>query len=234
MKKLLLALAIVVCAVQAQAKVSSTITLTSAYLWRGLSFSSTETGAATTSTATSSGAIQGSIDYTDDSGLMGGIWASNIAGAAHEFDQYIGYGTTINDINLSVMAFRFGYMLYPPANSMEYSLNASWKGLKFMFGYMPKWFQVDSTSMYLSLGYTVAIDTNLGAVLTVGNTTFGNEGNVGYANYADWKAALQYTNEGWTTEIGLTDTNMQSVDGTGTKTAMDYTEKSYVSISKTF
>lgn len=89
MKKTILtcATAGILMATPVMAEVTAGAALTSNYIWRG--FSQTQDDAA----------LSGSVDYSDESGLYAGIWASKVdfADADVEVDVYVGMSGDIND-----------------------------------------------------------------------------------------------------------------------------------------
>ena len=105
----------------ALAEVTGNIGATSNYLWRGTTQTSGEV------------AVQGGLDYADDSGFYVGTWASNVDfgdGTSYEIDFFGGYAGEINkDISYDVSYF---YYAYPDAasdiNFGEVTLSLAWNG----------------------------------------------------------------------------------------------------------
>lgn len=95
----------------AQAEVSANIGVTSNYVWRGW----TQTG--------DEAAVQGGIDYANDSGFYLGTWASNVdfgnlvddAGA--EVDFYGGFGGEVGEVGYDV---GYIYYAYPQHNDSDF------------------------------------------------------------------------------------------------------------------
>ncbi len=61
---------------------------------------------------TNSAAGNGGIDWSDDSGIYAGVWATNIEGGTAsglEIDLYVGYGGEIDDFGYSVGYTHYGY-----------------------------------------------------------------------------------------------------------------------------
>lgn len=237
MKKLVL-MSMVVLSTSAFAKVSSTVGVTSDFIWRGLSLSGGTVA-------------QGSMTYSHDSGLSVGLFASEqntfsaaaagadgIAGNGNYLTvPYLVYGTAFGEYNVTVAAQYFNFGDNGKGHSvMNYALSVARGGLKLGAEYMPDYFGKESTDMYLSLGYTHALDQGLNAVVAVGQTTFGDEKKTEMSNYMDMKAALQRTSaDGIMVEIGVTNSNQQAVDSTsGDKTDVANTTKTYVSLNKAF
>lgn len=107
MNKLAITLALLGTVSVAQAEVTANLGATSNYVWRGV-----------TQTADAA-AIQGGIDYADDSGFYLGTWASNINGG-EEVDLYGGYAGEINDFGYDLGAILYAYpSADPDANFTE-------------------------------------------------------------------------------------------------------------------
>ena len=81
----------------AQAEVSYNAAVSNMYLWRGQDISDGQ------------GVVSGGIDYSHDSGLYAGVWASSEA-AGTETDLYAGYGLTSGDFGLNLAYWAY---LYP-------------------------------------------------------------------------------------------------------------------------
>ena len=107
----------------AQAEVSYNAAVSNFYLWRGQDISNGQA------------AVSGGADYSHDSGVYAGVWASS-EDAGSEFDLYAGYGFSNGDfgINLAYWAY-----LYPSDGTestfsyddgsflSEYEITASYK-----------------------------------------------------------------------------------------------------------
>lgn len=103
-QKTLLAVAVssacLLTALPTYAEVTANAGVTSNYIWRGL----TQT--------TNEAAVQGGIDYADESGFYAGTWASNVNYGAgdiysYEHDVYFGYSGESGDFSYDV-----GYLYY--------------------------------------------------------------------------------------------------------------------------
>lgn len=80
----------------AQAEVSYNAAVSNMYLWRGQDISDGQ------------GVVSGGIDYSHDSGLYAGVWASSEA-AGTETDLYAGYGLTSGDFGLNLAYWAYFY-----------------------------------------------------------------------------------------------------------------------------
>jgi len=75
------------------------VSATSTYLWRGVAQS---IGAA----------VQGGVNYTDQSGIHGGLWTSNVA-FGNELDIILGYGGKAGSLSYDVGAIFYQYTTFP-------------------------------------------------------------------------------------------------------------------------
>lgn len=228
MKRLALLLAL--SPVTAFADASSTITLTNNYIWRGRTFTNNLP------------AIQGSVDYAHESGLSAGVWMSNTevvdgAGATltdMETDLYGSYSYDLGDLSLSATFYWYTYIQEPLNNAVEYQLAAAYGPAKLEFGYMPEYFEIDTSSTYVKLGVKQPFTDTLSVVAHVGYSVFGDQDKAGIKNYIDYKGGISYTKEGFTTEVAYINTNRKDID-TATSTEVDTKDRAMIlTISKTF
>lgn len=113
-------------ATPAQAGASADITVSNMYLWRGQSVSSP--GAA----------VSGSLSYSADNGVYGGLWTSSEGAAgSHETDLFIGYSTSLGDVGVDVSFWEY---MYPEAgtdadisdtDASDFVLGLSYEGFGF-------------------------------------------------------------------------------------------------------
>lgn len=102
LKSLLLSMAVAgaatmsVAPATAQAEVSYNAAVSNMYLWRGQDISDGQ------------GVVSGGIDYSHDSGLYAGVWASSEA-AGTETDLYAGYGFSSGDFGLNLAYWAYFY-----------------------------------------------------------------------------------------------------------------------------
>ena len=125
MKKTLISMACAaaMAAPAAQAELSANIGATSNYVWRGV-------------TQTSDGAaISGGIDYSHQSGLYVGTWASNIdwgvGTSGYEWDVYGGFAGEFGDFgyDVGVIAYIYPTEAYDDSNFTELYASGSYKFL---------------------------------------------------------------------------------------------------------
>jgi len=76
------------------------VSATSTYLWRGVA-------------QTSGAAIQGGVNYTDQTGIHGGLWTSNVDAlsvmSGNELDVILGYGGKAGSLSFDVGAIFYQY-----------------------------------------------------------------------------------------------------------------------------
>lgn len=170
----------------ASAETTANVSVVSNYIFRGV----TQTDGAA--------AVQGGIDYADDSGLYVGSWASTIDfgdAASYELDLYAGFSGELADFGYDV---GYIYYAYPDSQSsidfgevygeLSYSMFAA--GLAYTVHSENKddLFDAGDLYYYISAGVPLANDFSLG--LTAGYYDFDNEGKFGvaddvsYAHYA--------------------------------------------------
>jgi uncharacterized protein (TIGR02001 family) len=188
-------------------------------------------------------AIQGSIDWSHNSGLYAGVWGSSIDfndgnQAEVETDVYGGYKFAFSGLNFDVGVI--GY-LYPGANS---SLNYDyWEGkvaASYDFGmaavnaglnYSPDYFGGSGDALFSSVGLTVPImKTGVSFVGTYGYQAIDNNARfAGIPDYGTWTAGLTYSWNNFTFAASYLDTSIgrshcaDGCDATG-----------IVSVSRTF
>jgi uncharacterized protein (TIGR02001 family) len=93
---------------QSHAELSANIGVTNNYLWRGLTQSTNEP------------AVQGGIDYSHESGLYIGTWASNVQYESddvysYEHDMYIGFSGEAGELSYDI-----GYLYYNYDSDAEF------------------------------------------------------------------------------------------------------------------
>ncbi len=82
----------------ASAGVSSTIAASNMYLWRGQNLSN------------SNPQVSGSLDYSHDMGLYGGIWASSEGASGNqEYDLYVGFSGEVEGFGYDIQLIDYNY-----------------------------------------------------------------------------------------------------------------------------
>lgn len=207
--RILAALGLLVAAAAANAEVSSTWTLTSDYDFRGASQSATDP------------AIQGSIDYSQESGWYIGAWASNIdfgddAGVDYEVDLYTGFsGGDEQGLGWDVGLV---YYAYPQESDFDYpeiygKLNYNvFSGALF---YSNDYVNSGDSAMYISGDVNVPMPSNL-SLLAHAGYSFGDfwDGADGESSsdYIDWSVGVGYTAGHFDLALKWVDTTLDEGD----------------------
>ncbi len=127
-------------------------------------------------------AIQGGIDWYNQSGLFASIWASNVDffptghpvddGATVELDLLAGYAGAIND-DISYDAILFYYQ-YPNDNIdqdfAELKLGLNYNGFRLGYEHAPDYINSGKAYQYLYLNYQTEIVESVGLELHVGSS----------------------------------------------------------------
>ncbi len=147
------------------------------------------------------GALQGGLDYSHDSGVYVGIWASNVAFADNvnmEVDTYLGFANDIGDTGFGydVSVLRYNYNNSPKYETTEWTAALSYSYFSASYSYSSDWYNTDESSHYINLGFDydeLPMDIALSA--SVGSS-FGDafdKDKVGTANdfdYVDYKVGV--------------------------------------------
>ena len=155
------------------ADVSMNIGATSNYIFRGVTLSGDEA------------AISGGADWSGESGLYAGAWASNLAGASdYELDLYGGYAGEFADVGYDVGLLYYTYPSDLDADYAELYANGGWNLLSFGLAYVVS-SDVDDTDaaeqfiegdLYFYIGASVELPEDFSIGLTVGRQTFEDDG----------------------------------------------------------
>jgi len=111
------AVASVLASSAASAELSANAGFTSNYIWRGMTQTSDQAAA------------QGGIDYSHDSGLYVGTWASNVdfsgSGDGYEMDLYAGFAGEAGGLGYDIGVATYMYPVTPEFNFTEAYLTGS-------------------------------------------------------------------------------------------------------------
>jgi uncharacterized protein (TIGR02001 family) len=201
----LAALGLTLAAVTAQAEITGTVTATTDYDFRGITQSAQDP------------ALQGSIDYSHESGLYAGIWASNVDfgdDAEVEVDYYAGFAGGENvTYDVGVV-----YYSYPGSDDFqnydfaEFYGELGWKWLTGKLWYSPSFSSTGDSAFYYEANGSFELPAN-----------FGLEAHVGYSDgdywdatennggYMDWAVGVTYT-------LGHFDLGLKWIDGSDLET----------------
>jgi uncharacterized protein (TIGR02001 family) len=178
-KKLLpasIAAALLMGAATAQAEISANVTLATDYTFRGIS----QTG--------ERGAIQGGFDWSGESGLYAGIWASNInfgGDASTEMDYYGGFaGETAGGLGYDIGFIYYDYENESEFDYLEFALGFSYADFSAGVNYSNKFGDGGPKYIYYSAGYDMALteEFSLGYTYT-DEDDFWEEGEDTYWDY---------------------------------------------------
>lgn len=196
MNKSLIAIVVGACLMgttAAHAELTANVSVTNNYIWRGL----TQT--------TNEAAVQGGIDYADESGFYVGTWASNVQYGAddvysYEHDIYIGYSGSAGDVTYDI-----GYLYYNYDKEAEFDFGEVYGTIGYM-NFSVSLYVLANTeadegpgqdfgfgeATYISADYTIPMESGLEIGLHVGH----HEGDFAEAfngltdSYNDWKISV--------------------------------------------
>ncbi len=209
---------------------STTIGFVSEYSFRGLAQSD------------EGPAIQGSIDWSHDSGFYAGVWGSSVefGEASIETDIYAGYSGEFNGFTYAVGGI---YYAYPGADvdETDYNFFEGTASLGYDFGiaalsgsvnYSPDFFGGSGDATYVAgnldvplpfLPFETALNASVGRQWIEDNATFG------FKDYTDWGIGLSSNIEGFDLGVRYIDTNLNEPS----ECADGCDERVIVSLSKT-
>lgn len=211
--RILAALGLLVAAAAANAEVSSTWTLTNDYDFRGASQSATDP------------AIQGSVDYSQESGWYIGAWASNVdfcesndpecLDTSYELDLYTGFSGGEEDglgwdVGLVYYTYEESDLNYPEIyGKLNYGV---FSGALF---YSNDYVNSSENAMYLSGDVNVPMPQNL-SLLAHAGYSFGDfwDGGDGESSsdYIDWSVGVGYTAGHFDLALKWVDTTLDEGD----------------------
>ena len=204
----LAALVLLASASAAHAEITGTVTAVSDYNWRGITQTSQDP------------AIQGSLDYSHESGFYVGAWASNVdfgdcCDESMELDTYVGFsgGEEVTwDVGLN-------YYWYPGADDIDFGEIYAGLGYKWIEGKI--WYSNDfansgESAFYYEANAAFELPANFGLEAHVGFSdsdlcyaaSFDSSGDLLDCedSYMDWSIGVTYT-------VGHFDLGLKWVDG---------------------
>jgi uncharacterized protein (TIGR02001 family) len=196
----LLAALTVLGAAHLNAQASANIAATSNYVWRG----ATQTD--------DSAAIQGGLDYADESGFYIGTWASNVdfgGGGEVELDVYGGFGGEVEGFGYDIGLIGYLYPDSDDANFYEIALGGSYQIFSFGVNYTVASDVSDAAGsaeafiegdlyFYAGLGFDLGEGWGLG--LTAGSYNFEDDGVAGAdLDYTHFQADISKSTEDYGT-----------------------------------
>jgi len=209
---------------------STTIGFTSEYSFRGIAQSN------------EGPAVQGSIDWSHDSGFYAGVWGSSVefTDASLETDIYAGYSGEVSGITYDIGGI---YYVYPGSNENEHDYNFvegalalghdfGPAALSASINYSPDYFAGSGDATYIAgnldvplpfLPFETALNASVGQQWIDDNAAFGTD------DYADWGIGLSSNIEGFDVGVRYIDTNLDEPS----ECADGCSERVIVSLSKT-
>lgn len=211
-------------------EISTTIGFASDYSFRGIS--QTDEGPA----------VQGSIDWSHDSGFYLGVWGSNVefTDASIETDIYGGYSGDINGFTYDLGGI---FYWYPGSDSdLDYNYVEAAAALGYDFGpaavstslnYSPDYFASSGDSFYWAGNVDVPLtflpfETTLNG--SVGHQWIEDNAAFGTPDYTDWGIGLSSNVYGFDVGVRYVDTDLDEPS----ECADNCGQKVIVSISKSF
>jgi uncharacterized protein (TIGR02001 family) len=189
---------------------STTIGFVSEYSFRGIAQSN------------EGPAVQGSIDWSHDSGFYAGVWGSNVEfdDASLETDIYAGYSGQVNGFTYDVGGI---YYAYPGSDEDDHDYNfvegALAVGYDFdvaalsaSVNYSPDYFAGSGDATYVAGNLDVPLlflpfDTALNA--SVGHQWIDDNAAFGAEDYMDWGIGLSSNVEGFDVGVRYIDTDLE-------------------------
>lgn len=164
-------------------------------------------------------AIQGGFDWSHDSGIYFGTWASNLefADAHLEMDFYAGYGNEVGAFSYDLGVI---YYWYPGARTnqdfdfVEVALGLGYDlevaALSFGANYSPENFGASGNALYLEGGVSVPLPYELELSATLGYQIIEDEATFGTPDYLNWSVGLSRNVYGFDLGLNYIDTDEAS------------------------
>ena len=208
-KKLLpasIAAALMLGVASAQAEISANVTLATDYTFRGIS----QTG--------ERGAIQGGFDWSGETGLYAGIWASNInfgGDASTEMDYYGGFaGETAGGLGYDVGFIYYDYENESEFDYLEFALGFSYADFSVGVNYSDEFGDGGPTYIYYSAGYSMSLTEQFSVDFNIGYTDTDEDDfwEDGADTYMDYGVPLGYSAYDLDFALALIGTDLDDVD----------------------
>lgn len=187
-------------------------------------------------------AMQGSIDWSHDSGFYAGVWGSSVefTDASLETDIYAGYSGTVNGFTYDVGGI---YYAYPGSGRDQHDYNFVEGALALGYdfdvaalsasvNYSPDYFAGSGDAVYVAGNLDVPLpflpfDTSLNG--SVGHQSIDDNRAFGTPDYMDWGIGLSSNIEGFDLGVRYIDTDLDEPS----ECADGCDERVIVSLSKT-
>lgn len=154
-------------------------------------------------------ALQLGLDYAHDSGLLAGLFFSNVdydSAANREQDVYIGFSKDINaDFGVDGYAWYYGYHGESNLNYPEYNLGAHYQWFDARYWYSDDYAGTGGDQHYLEASVTIPVHDSFSLGLRTGKTRFDNS--IGLDDYRDYSLSLSTSYQGIDMQLLATHTD---------------------------
>jgi len=211
MKKTLIATAVMAAtSTAALADITGNVSMATDYVWRGISQTDNQM------------AISGGLDYSHESGIYVGTWASNIDASigdnGHdpqvELDLYGGYRGEAGPISYDLGLIQYTYPGFTSINTVEVYAGGGYKisdmvSASAKYSYSSDWFDTGDSAWRLEAAVDVSLPMDFG--LSAGLAK--NDGDAfGNNDYMDYKVGLSKSLVGLDFGLTYTDTDLSTAE----------------------
>jgi uncharacterized protein (TIGR02001 family) len=187
-------------------ELSANVSIGTDYIYRGISQTDEEA------------TIQGGFDWTSDSGIYAGIWASNLAFDGYvEMDYYIGYGGSISE----EVEYDIGFLHYDYPNQAsghnDYNFDevygsVSYKGVTLGLAVSSDFFGESDSGQYVYIEYELGLANDFGLAFHYGSQDIDDNVAFGAPDYSEYSIGVSKSVGGF--DLGLTwhDTDLSSTE----------------------
>lgn len=185
---------------------SANVALVSDYLFRGVSQTNER------------GAIQGGFDFSADSGLYAGIWASNVnygTETSTEMDYYGGYAWESGDYEFDAGVIYYDYEGDSEFDYQEFAFSFALANFTVGFYYSPEYLGEGGPRLaYPYVDYGLQLTEELQVSFHVGLSDMDEEGlfELGEDSYMDYSIGLSWTLDTVDMSVTWTDTTIDDLD----------------------
>ena len=179
---------------QAAAEVTGNASVTSDYIFRGLSQTNSQA------------AVQGGIDFSDESGFYVGTWVSNTdfdgsGSSGAELDLYAGFSGEAGDIGYDIGLISYQYP------KLSDSLEEVYIGLTYKTAGVTYYYDWDNEASYIdgSLGFD--INDTVSTTVHLGSASFDGGG-----DYIDYGASVSKSFKDMSFTLGVSQTDISGDD----------------------
>lgn len=178
---------------------SATAILATDYMHRGVSQTD------------NSGTIQFGLDYAHESGIIAGLFLSNVdynSDTHREQDIYLGYATRFaNGLSINGNVLFIGYQNESELNYTEYTVGAAYKWLNARYQYANDYSGTGGSGEYFEAGITVPINNDFTLGARAGHSNFDSTAGINDYNNYSLSISTFYNNFGMRLTATKTDDN---------------------------